>query len=292
MYFDGSQLVNTSTDLRSSLLAEALTNVGDNGVDGGQAIAGRLPNGYLGLSVGLSPSTVASSEIAFSAFYHAPRGAWAGFSSDALSAGRPIGFGRALSKSYIVDDQRIFAADAVTAPEASIESERGVDNNTPLFTFDSSGSGPLFNGTANTLKNQLTTTSAWTAGDGVAIPAVWHSRLAKLAAPTNLATIRRLLFDYTFHVDGGSDDNPDGWLVELVDGMGNVLMSSRAVPTQGDPGTHAYRRQYSADIFAEAADAQLRVSWTSPTPPAPALVEASALSAYLTFLPASERGSL
>jgi len=286
-FFDGAQLRSTSNDLRSSLLAEALATVGDSGVDGGQAIAGRLPNGYVGLSIGTSPATTETSDIAFSGLYHAPRNAWVGFSSDAMSAGRPLGFGRALSRSYLIDDQRLFAADATTAPELAAESERGFDNAAALFTFDS---GSAFDGTDDALVNSVTGIEAWTSSLSSPIPARWHSRLAQLAQPTSLTAIKRLLLDYTFKVDGTLDDEENGWFVELVDGRGNVLLSSRRVPAQGDPSDHAYRRQYAVDVYGEANDAQLRIEWRG-TESLP-LVEASVLSAYLTHQPAQQRGSM
>jgi hypothetical protein len=48
MYFDGSQLINTTQGvLRSSLVEAALAAVGDDGTDGGYVTASCLPNGYI-----------------------------------------------------------------------------------------------------------------------------------------------------------------------------------------------------------------------------------------------------
>jgi hypothetical protein len=289
MYFDGQQLKSVTDDLRSSLLTAALSHVGDAGVDGGAVVAFALPNDYIGLTISHAPGASGSSHVHFSAVLHAPTEAWTSITSDALSAGAPTAGGRTLSKSYLVDDQRLFDASYVTAPEAVDEARRGFDEATTEFTFDVSGLGPLFSGTGDTLENQLTGVEAWLSVDYTVIPASWYSRLARLSQPGHKSVISRLLLDYTFQVDAAADDGGSGWYVTVVDGQGNVLLPEVQVPIQGDPSTYAYRRQFVADLFAESNDAQLRVEWRGTQPYA--TIEASLFGAYLEFTTAQQRRS-
>jgi hypothetical protein len=290
MRFDGSEITNTTSDLRTSLLANAIAAVGDAGVDGGAVIASNLGNDYIGVTISKLTNTAATpSTNYFSAMYHVPTKAWVSLTSDALSARAPIGVGRTLSKTFIVDDQRIFDGSFIVAPETTTEDRRGIDAATPIFTLDASGGGPLMNGTGNTIKNQLTLVEAWTSLTYSTIPAAWQSRLARLAQPGARTALKRLLLDYTFQVDAAADDGGSGWYVTVLDGQGNVLLSEIQVPIQGDPSTYAFRRQHAVDMFCEANDLQLRVEWRGTT--TYALTDASLFGAYVEFQPAQQRGS-
>lgn len=257
MRFDGAEITNTTEDLRSSLLANAITAVGDAGVDGGAVIASNLGNGYIGVTISKLTNTAATpSTTYFAGMYHAPTKAWVSLSSTALSAGAPIGFGRTLSRTYVVDDKRILDGSFIVAPETVAEASRG---------FDVAG------------------------GTSFVIPAAWQSRLAHLSQPGLKTATQRLLLDYTFQVDGGADDGALGWYVTVLDGRGTVLLPEIQVPTQGDPSTYAFRRQHAVDFFTEANDLQLRVEWRGST--VLALVSATIFGAYVQFQAAQQRVS-
>lgn len=286
MFFDGARLFNTSSSLRSTLLTHAINNVGDNGLDGGRVIAGKLPNGYIGLSIGVSTSDTTASVTDFSALYHVGRQAWVYFSSAALSGNKPVQFGHALTKSFVVDDTSIVQANYITAPETAPATERGADLN---FTFDGTGSGPLFNGTGGTLKNQITGVEAFT---GSPIPARWHSRLFSLGEPLFMSQLHRFVLDYTMQVSGAADDDYDGWYVLLTNGRGQVLAEGEyQVPAQGDPSStqYAYRRQHTKDVFDETHDLQVRIEWRGTT--ALILPRAEIFNSMIEFNSARQRRS-
>jgi hypothetical protein len=288
MWFDGQQIQNVTENLRSTVVAAMAQTAGDNGVDGGRVVASRLPNDYIFFGVGVTPATTGPSDMTFTGLYHPPRDAWVELTSDALSGGRPIDGGLAQTRTFLVDDTKVVQANALTAPETVPETERGFDSDSPIFTFDTSGAGPLFNGTGDALKNQLTAVTAWTTQVDTPIPARWWSKLARLSQSFLNSVVQRLAVDYTFAIDGGTDDGSSGWTVSLVDGRGNVLLSPTAMPSQGDPSSHAYRRQYLAEINGEAEDAQLRIEYLGP---ATAIKDAAIFNSHIEFEPAQKRQS-
>lgn len=255
MHFDGVTLTNTTDNLRSSITSAAVNAVGDRGVDGGRVVAGLLPNDYILVSVGVTPNTAAGSDMTICGLYHPPRRAWASLTSDAMSCQRPVALARTLTRTVVLDEQTAFQADALTAPEIAAEAERGFD--------------------------------VGRAGDE-AIPARWYSKLARLSQSFHASAVQRLAVDYTFTVDGAADDASGGWTVSLVDGRGNVLVTPTQVPAQGDPSSHAYRRQFLTDVYGEADDAQLRVEWSGP---ATALKDASIFQSHIEYEAAQRRGS-
>lgn len=120
-----------------------------------------------------------------------------------------------------------------------------------------------------------------------AVPVSWWSRLARLAAPGNAATVGRLLLDYRFEVDPSSDVQTDsGWYVSVVDGQDNVLLADVQVPC----GAAGSRSRFQVAINGEASEAQLRAEWRYTGTP-PGLTYAELYDAWLEFTPAMVRST-
>jgi hypothetical protein len=259
MYFDGAQLENVSKDVQSELLEHVLAAVGDEGVDGGRVSATRLPNGYLGLSVGVSDADSVEATTTYCAYYHPGRRAWAKLSSGLfLSSSRPTHFFRSNNYTLLADRTKIVKANALTVPELAAENERGFDNNS---------------------------------GTKYRIPAKWYSRLFKLSNPLHRSQLSRLLLDYKFQVDGAADDGNDGWFVKLVGGDGTTLLDEYQVPAQGDPTSYLYRRRHTKDVKSEASDVQLQVQWKDSGGTYPAVIKAELYDAVLEFQRTRQRRS-
>lgn len=237
MAFDGTQIRSASMNLNSSLLASAVAAVGSPGQDGGRACAARLPNGYIGLTIGKSSSASIAdvSTTSFCGLYHVERGAWVTLQSDTLVSGCPLYMDRSTSKTFIVDEDQVLQANKLTAPEQEIAVKRGFDTNGSI-------GGP--------------------------IKARFQSKLCKLSSPLMRSQLHRFMLDYNFRVVGTLDDNMElgfpgssGWYVTLLTADGDVLTPEYQVPIQGETTVHPFRRRHVKDVFAEASDLQVRVEW-------------------------------
>lgn len=242
MFYDGTQFTNVSgNELSNSLLSAALTAVGDLGLDGGRAVATKLPNDYILLSI-CAQTTSSGAQLStprFSALLHTPTAAWSLFQSDVLSNPTPIALGRTSLNAWIFDANKVVKADYLTMPEQKPASTGGKDE---------------------------CTVSAAT--QRARIPAVWQSRLYSLASPLGHSQLHRLLVDYHFAVEGTADDADNGFFVSLIQGNGTPLLfdsgavSEKQLPAQGHPTTgYLFRRRHVLDIFSECADVQLRIEW-------------------------------
>jgi hypothetical protein len=256
MWFDGSQLVNTSRNLRSTLLASAVAAVGDPGVDGGRVIASRLPNDYIGISIGSSPSASSASvsSTTFCGLYHT-RGAWTNLSSAALDGGYPIVLGRSSTRTFMFDDDKVIQANKLTAPEVAT-SDHGIDVVTNLFRWDDT---TAFSGTGNTLLSLGVEAFPANTSTQYPIPAAFKSKLMRLAGPLQRSQLHRFLLDYAFTIVGSTGD---GWYVALVAGDGTSLATEYQVPASSSLATSTYRRRHVKDVFSETNDLQVQVRWS------------------------------
>lgn len=290
MFFDGVDIVPVSTPETSSLVASALERVGDAGVDGGAVWAGPLPNGYIGVAVSdLTFDANTKSTVYFCGLYHARTGAWSQFSSDALgtAAKKPIAFETGAHRTFLLDDKLLLKTAAVTLPESVSDDKRGIDLDVSVvFTIDNS---TTFTGAGNTLKNSLAQ-EAWTgsaAGAQFPIPAKWYSRLLRLATPSLMSQLHRVLFDYRFKVAGAFDDQYGGWYVTLLDGEGVTVVPEYQVPAQGEPSSFLYRRRHVKGAKRETEDVQVRVTWKGT---ALGLAAADILDTTVEYQPTRQRG--
>jgi hypothetical protein len=179
--------------------------------------------------------------VAFQALYDIKRRTWSKYSSAThsyplSSTGGITGCYRVGDRSVGFDGWSTFYLDDVMNPEI------GTKLDTRLV-----GADPVNN-------------PALTA----AIPAKWHSRLIRLASPTNKAQLHRLLLDY--RMDLGADT--PGWYVSVLRGDGTTAVAEYQVPGEaaGAP-TYLARRRSSTDAYGEAVDVQLRFEWRSSTAP-------------------------
>lgn len=292
MWFDGAELVNVTSNLKSTLLTQAIGAVGDLGADGGRVVAGKLPNGYLGLSIGTSPASSVESSTTFCAMYHVGRRAWVNFSTDVLPTRKPTHWSRSVTKSFIVDDTRIVKANKLTSPEADPQL-RGIDSAEGLFRFAVVDASTTFSGVTDSLRNTESGVEMFpSAATNYAIPAKWYSRLIKLSTPLSLSQLHRYLQDYNFQLASGADESGSlgsGWFVTLLGGDGTVLLAEYQLPVQGQPTVYTYRRRNTQDLFTEAADLQVRIEWRGTA--APALQRAELLEGTIEFTRTRERRS-
>jgi hypothetical protein len=263
MWFDGEQIVNTSENLRTSLAVAGAQTVGDAGVDGGRAVATKLANDYVLLSIQkqtFSTGAQVADSSRFCALMHTPTGRWSKFSSDATANPTPVHVSRTLSQPYLIDGTRVQKCHLLTAPEQAAEADRGYDK--------VGGASPSTQ----------------------EIPSKWWSALYQLSTPPYYSQLHRFMFDYGFVVDGAADGAHGGWYVQLVDGTGTVLHTEYQVPSAGDPTGYLFRRRDVADSFNEAGECQVRVEWRGTGTPL-ALVKAEIYGGTIEFSTARQRRS-
>lgn len=258
MWYNGQSLENVSGNLRTSLAVAAAATVGDhNGVDGGRAVATKLENDYVLLSIQkqtFSDGTQASGESRWAGMLHTPTGRWSKFSSDATANLTPVHVGSTILQPFIVDGTRVVKCHYITTPEQALEADRG---------FDKVG------GASPTSQE---------------IPSKWYSALIPLSAPSDYSQLHRVIFDYSFVVDGGADGANLGWYITLVDANGVVLLPEYQVPSVGDPSGVVFRRRHIQDVFSETSEVQVRAEWRGSGTPL-ALVKAEIYGATVEFSP-------
>jgi hypothetical protein len=258
MYFDGSQLINTTQGvLRSSLVEAALAAVGDDGTDGGYVTASCLPNGYIGVSVGTAPSTTSGSvrTTTWAGMYHVARRTWSTLSCECLPSGAtaPYLFGRTLNKSYAIDDARVVDTKALTVPERASAATRGFDRVNSVST-------PIL--------------------------AKIQSKLVRLSNPLQRSQLHRFMLDSRWTKtasDQATSAAGDAWQVTLTDGNGTVLLPAYKVRSSSDTTTsYPYRRRDVRDVMSECNDLQVTVENAGS---AAAITRAELLGATVEFQP-------
>lgn len=263
VFFDGSQLVRISDQLRTTLLASALEVVGDRGIDGGRCVAANLHHGYIGVSVGVSDSiTTGDSSTLFSAIYHTGSRGWVYLSSDALIDRFPVGFGHASTESFLFDDSRIFDTSKMTLPESAEAVDRGFDFLADTFRWVGT---PLFNGTGNTLTDGAGTEMFPSGGTQPAIVARWHVPLIQIVSPINRGQFNRAILDYTWKHSPAQSGT--AWNLLIYGSDGSLLLDetvdaeSEAPADQGQILTQSYttRQRAVMDFYAEASDVSITV---------------------------------
>lgn len=202
----------------------------------------------------------AGTTVLFSRVLHLPSRSWWTLSSNLMTGTLPaLGDQSALySWSYVGGS--VYLLDKALIPESAPAAERG---------FDQAGA---------TKKR---------------IPARWWSRLTELVLPTRSANIKRLMIDYSFSINGGTDSD-GGWFVSAVNGSGKTLLAETQILAQAGSGsTYTYRRQASIDAFAETAhDIQLRIQWKDDgSNTYPAVIQGEIHDAFVEFSAAQERQS-
>lgn len=256
MYFDGEQLVNVSENLRTTLLQEALLAVGDTGQDGARVHCTRLRHGYIGVSVGVSHSRDTSAPTTtFSALFHPASRAWTYVSSGALSGGKPTGYGRTQTTTFLMDDSKVVEASAVTLPEGAAAVDRGKDTVQAVFRWVGT---PTFSGGASFTLTDGAGTQMFPAGSvEYPIQPRWESRLQRLADPFNRAQLQRVILDHKW-VSSGST----AWQVDVRNeadvSVGTITATPETAPTAYDQ-----RRRFTADIFSELSELQVVVTAAS-----------------------------
>lgn len=198
--------------------------------------------------------------VLFARVLHLPSRSWWTLSSNIFFGTLPVAANQSATISWGWDGVSVFLLDKAMTPELTVVTERGFDQ-------------------AGLTKKR--------------IPARWWSRLTELVLPTRSADIKRLLMDYSFPINGGTDTD-GGWFVSAVNGSGKTLLAETQIPAQAGSGsTYAYRRQASVDVFAETAhDIQLRVQWRDDgSNTYPAVVKGEIHDAFVEFSAAQERQS-
>lgn len=289
MWFDGSTLFNTTSNLRSSALSAMLRAVGSRGPGYGRVAAGRLNNGYVGLSIGLSDNkttNAVNSTADFCGYYQTERRAWGSFDTASLNNRKYIFMGRTTNHTWIADDKNLQLANSAWSPESAEAGLRGVDATSPFFIW---GGSDTFTGVGSALESSLNSVDMFLS-DYSPIEAKWHSKLIKLSTPVYSSEIIAILSDYKFKISGGDDeDGTPAWSISLVQGDGTVLQEAYQVPAQGEDSDYIARRRHVQEVHSEATDVQIRVEWTGPTPFV--LTEASILTTVLEYQEAEPRGS-
>jgi hypothetical protein len=234
MYYDGSQITNFSRNQKSALLDAANGTVGLNGVDGGRAIARRINNEYVLLSIYSQDfaTGLINPTPKFCGLLYVPTQSWTTFSSNVTATPTPTWIDNTSRTPFIIDGRRVVKATNIVTPERAPESERGFDS--------------------------VTTTAVQTKAR---IPSRWTSQLLRLATPPVNSQIHRMLLDYVFQIDEAGDNTSNGWYVSLTSGTGKPLLTEYQVPNQGDPTQFLYRRRETKDVFTETSDVQFNVEW-------------------------------
>lgn len=265
MYFDGEQLIPVSQGLDTSLGRAMNGSVGPDTVDGGRACASKLDRDYILYSNYVqTPSSGAISNTAdsFSAMLHTPSGAWSTFSSGVTHERIPLFSGSTMNYTWMFDGDQIVKTDHLTQPEEVAEASRGYDS--------------------------LTISSVQ---QKARIPARWASPLIPLSTPPQMSQLHRLLVDYCFKVDGGTDGGTNGWFVTLYDATGTTLLAEYQLPSMGDPSSYLFRRRDVRDVFTESSDCQVVIEWRDSGGTYPALVKAELYNTTVEFSRSRQRRS-
>lgn len=248
--FDGYQFTDLSVPRNSELIGTdlGLSNTGGVRVQ-------RLENNYLlviahrvvvppyipGRRPAINPYVPITARADICALVQMPTGRWFNFYSDALANKTPFFAVPRRSTTHaprLFDINGIYDAPSITVPERLDTDVRGFDQGGPR-------------------------------GDHT-IPASLRTRLAKLALPTNLAQIKRVLIDYSFVRDSSAGAG-SGWTVSVVDGRGEPLLDGTAtldadvgtgLPAAGTPPSMD-RKRAQFDMYSDASDVQLQIQWPS-----------------------------
>lgn len=113
----------------------------------------------------------------------------------------------------------------------------------------------------------------------VTIKTSWASRYLRLASPSQLASVQRLLLDYRF-----ASASTDGFRVRLIDALGNVLLDQN-VPAQS---SSTRRSRFQFDCYGEADTVQLVVTNAATAVAA----DAELYDAWVEFQPAQKRANV
>lgn len=232
MYFDGVTVTNVSEGLSSSLVTNAIAQVGSQGVDGGYCRATLLGMGYIMVTTGfVLGSTLNAAADADAWLFHVPTRAWQQLSTAALAT--IIAGGRSTNHTWIMDNTKLIKANYVLQP-----------NNAPVGTagFDSVDSGT----TKFTIPSRLVT------------------RALSLAGPPAMSKLIRALVDYYWTLDNSVTRS--GWFTSVnarselgIFNIGQTLPAPSqyggSLPTRG-----------SIDVNTETDETFLDITATAPTP--------------------------
>lgn len=252
-FFDGVSFEDFSSGVRSRLLLAIQTELTGLPAHGARVSATRMPNNYIALSIGRSPSltTADVDSTAFCAVLHVPSKRWVDFTSAQLPNTYATHFIRTNNGAVVLgasNNTLLFDASLITLSE---------------HEFGLSGIDTAFG------------------GSHAPIPAKWQSRLINLSEPAARSQLLKYALDYNFTVDSAADDANNGWYVTLVTGDSTALQAQYQVPASGSPTTsHTYRRRHTKDTFGEANDLQVQVEWKST---ALTLTKAEIYSSYIVY---------
>lgn len=260
MYYDGSNITNMSALLSNSLLVEGDLAVGDNGVDGGRAVAASLSNNYILLSISRQTFSSGAQPNRFCALLHTPTGRWSRFVSDSTSLPAPVEVGKTLNYSWICDGSRFIKVNQITRPEAANANQRGID--------------------VVTITGTPTTTR---------INSVWHSRVLPLASPGLSAQLHRILVDHAFTVVSGDNNTTVGWYVSVYDAEGNNIVPEYQVDALVDPSSNIWRKRHVKDAYPELTDFQIRVRFYAGGGSALPVSKAELYECHVEYQPARQR---
>lgn len=259
MGFDGSTLESMTPNLRSTIGAMANYYCGDNGQDGGFVSAGRLSDGYLGLTVGQRQFNTSADTGADARILNVAKRSTSRISSTALETLVPHTWARSGRAVVGVSQQRVWNLENLTSPERQITgSSRHVD-------VDSIG----------TVKT---------------ITAYFDSRVVQLADPVRRSQLQRLLVDYRADHAPADSISPISAEIHTWDNTGaNTTLAtftagSNAVPTASAGPT---RRQLNGDAYHEAADVYVRLTLTSSQ--ASYLEHGAIYNSWIIFKPSYQR---
>jgi hypothetical protein len=212
-WWDGAQLVDVSQPVSTSLAGAVAATYGWGTASTPTDLAlAAISTSVMTLDPDCIILTIGkrANPAQFCAIYDEKRRAWTKFSSAAM-LNQPMLFVSFTRKRAVWDGKSLAYIEKIVQPEAATT---GID---------------LGNGTQ------------------AAILAKWHSRLARLSAPSHAAQLHRLLIDY----------KTTGWYVRLLRGDGTTLMAETQLPAGGT----GYRKRAALDVFAESTDAQVCVEW-------------------------------
>jgi hypothetical protein len=275
-YFDGSQVVDVSTDIKAELLTALrtanfpYTALAKTTAAKPFARAAAIGRDCIMLTVGTQNNTTELlTEVLFCGIYDAAQRTWTRFSSDAFAAGAPVQFISTAPTSFY--SGATFGYD-------------GLDN---LIYLDDLASP------------ESATTTGEDVVDGTtdAIPAVSYSRIIELSSPARASQLQRLHFDYSFVVVSDADSTVDGWSVSLVDGQGNVVLAPTSVQatvlasgyTTAQRQAALVRKRFQVEVFTHTSEVQLRITLPSLDSDVTELVAAEIHDAYIEFAPARGR---
>jgi hypothetical protein len=231
MFYDGQAAPRpVSVGLENTLVANALKQVGPQGVDGGYCRAALLDRGYILVTTGrVDGTTLAATADTDAWLLHAPSGAWLQLSSGALPS-ILIG-GRTVNNTYLLTDQKLVKSNYLFAPQNAPAGTRG---------FDSIDSG----------------------ASKFVIPSRWTTRALSLAAPTRKSKLQRITADYYWGLANG------GWQVTTnTRGATGVVNSvgTLAAPTGIAASLPA---RGAIDIFNETDEVYMDIAASSGAPAA------------------------